>query len=74
MLADESGEFGSIWQCPSETGEICHVEITERDSQELWVNYERLAESHGPSFAMQKLRDQSEIYPVFKQLFQRKIQ
>ena len=53
---------------------FCYVEITERDSQELWVNYERLRESHGPSFAMQKLRDQSEIYPVFKELFQRKIQ
>ncbi len=53
---------------------FCYVEITERDSQELWVNYERLKESHGPSFAMQKLRDQAEIYPVFKQLFQRKIQ
>ena len=52
----------------------CYVEITERDSQELWVNYERLRESHGPSFAMQKLRDQAEIYPVFKELFQRKIQ
>ncbi len=52
----------------------CYVEITERDSQELWVNYERLRETHGPSFAMQKLRDQAEIYPVFKELFQRKIQ
>ncbi len=53
---------------------FCYVEITEGESQELWTNYKRLRESHGNVFAMRKIRDQGEIYPVFKQLFKRKMQ
>lgn len=53
---------------------FCYVEITEGESQELWTNYKRLRESHGNVFAMRKIRGQGEIYPVFKQLFKRKMQ
>ena len=53
---------------------FCYVEITEGESQELWTNYRRLRTTHNNVFAMRKIRDQSEIYPVFKQLFKRKMQ
>ena len=53
---------------------FCYVEITEGESQELWTNYRRLRPTHSNVFAMRKIRDQSEIYPVFKQLFKRKMQ
>ena len=49
-----------------------YVEITPQDHQMLWYEYEKVMESYPQSFAMQQIADPAEIYPVFRQLFERK--
>ncbi len=49
-----------------------YVEITPQDHQMLWYEYERIMERFPQSFAMQQIADPGEIYPVFRQLFERK--
>ena len=49
----------------------CYIEITERGHQELWQYYEKLAEAHGEAFALRSIEDYADIYPVFRELFQR---
>jgi len=49
-----------------------YVEITPNDHQMLWHEYEKIQESSPHSFAMQQIADPGEIYPVFRQLFERK--
>lgn len=49
-----------------------YIEITPRDHQALWHAYEQVQENHPDSFAMEQIIDASDIYPVFRQLFQRK--
>ena len=49
-----------------------YVEINPRRHQALWKEYERIAEEHGDFFAMQQISDVADIYPVFRELFQRK--
>ncbi len=50
-----------------------YIEITPRDHQALWHAYENVKESYPSHFAMEQIVDQSDIYPVFRQLFQRKV-
>jgi uncharacterized sporulation protein YeaH/YhbH (DUF444 family) len=50
-----------------------YIEITPRDHQALWHAYEKVKTSFPDHFAMEQLVDQSDIYPVFRQLFQRKV-
>jgi uncharacterized sporulation protein YeaH/YhbH (DUF444 family) len=50
-----------------------YIEITPRDHQALWHAYEKVKGSYPNHFAMEQLVDQSDIYPVFRQLFQRKV-
>ncbi|MEJ2044950.1 MAG: YeaH/YhbH family protein [Reinekea sp.] len=50
-----------------------YIEITPRDHQALWHAYEQVKESHPNHFAMEQIVDQSDIFPVFRQLFQRKV-
>ena len=38
----------------------------------LWYEYEKLQERFPDSFAMQQIADPGDIYPVFRQLFERK--
>ncbi|MFP1881302.1 YeaH/YhbH family protein [Lonsdalea quercina] len=45
-----------------------YIEITRRSHQTLWREYERLQEKY-ENFAMQHIRDQDDIYPVFRELF-----
>ena len=49
----------------------CYIEITDRGPQELWQYYEKLAEAYPDAFAMRGLEDYADIYPIFRELFQR---
>ncbi|MGP4844861.1 YeaH/YhbH family protein [Marinobacter sp. 1Y8] len=49
-----------------------YVEITPQDHQMLWYEYEKILAQDPNSFAMQQISDPSDIYPVFRQLFERK--
>ena len=49
-----------------------YVEITPQDHQMLWYEYEKLEERFPNNFAIQQIADAGEIYPVFRQLFERK--
>ena len=49
----------------------CYLEITDRGPQELWHYYEKLAQTHSEAFAMRSIEDYADIYPVFRELFQR---
>jgi len=45
-----------------------YIEITRRAHQTLWREYEHL-QAMFDNFAMQHIRDQDDIYPVFRELF-----
>ncbi len=45
-----------------------YIEITRRAHQTLWREYEVLQQHFG-NFAMQHIREQEDIYPVFRELF-----
>ncbi|MFL0810527.1 MAG: YeaH/YhbH family protein [Agarilytica sp.] len=49
-----------------------YVEITSRDHQALWHAYEKVLSDFPERFAIKQLVDASDIYPVFRQLFQKK--
>jgi uncharacterized sporulation protein YeaH/YhbH (DUF444 family) len=50
-----------------------YIEITRSDPQNLWREYEKLAASHRERFAMQRIADMTDIYPVFRTLFQKQL-
>lgn len=47
-----------------------YIEITPRTHQSLWEQYERLQSSQ-PKLALQHIREVSDIYPVFRELFKK---
>ncbi len=49
-----------------------YVEITPRDHQALWYQYEQVQAQFDETFAMQQIIDPKDIYPVFRELFQRR--
>lgn len=49
----------------------CYIEITDRGHQELWHCYEQLAQQQPEAFALRGIEDYADIYPVFRELFQR---
>lgn len=49
-----------------------YVEITPREHQALWYEYEQVHAMFPESFAMQQIIDVKDIYPVFRELFQRR--
>jgi uncharacterized sporulation protein YeaH/YhbH (DUF444 family) len=51
---------------------FAYVEITPDAHQSLWQEYERLAEAYG-NFAMQQLEGPQDIYPVFRELFRKRV-
>ena len=51
----------------------CYVEITPREHQALWYEYEKISELFPDSFAQQQIVDASDIYPVFRKLFQKRM-
>ena len=50
-----------------------YVEITPREHQALWYEYERIGDSFADTFAQQQLVSAGDIYPVFRELFQRRL-
>ncbi|WP_299734474.1 YeaH/YhbH family protein [uncultured Endozoicomonas sp.] len=50
----------------------CYVEITDRAHQNLWREYEGIAGKFPDHFAMQQIKAPSDIYPVFRKLFEKK--
>ncbi|HEY3700024.1 MAG TPA: YeaH/YhbH family protein [Spongiibacteraceae bacterium] len=49
-----------------------YVEITPREHQALWSEYEQVNTLFPETFAMQQIVDLTDIYPVFRELFQRR--
>ena len=49
----------------------CYVEITPREHQALWYEYEQVAAKFSESFAQQQIVGAGDIYPVFRNLFQK---
>lgn len=49
-----------------------YVEITPREHQALWHEYEQVRAQFADSFAMQQIVEVQDIYPVFRELFQRR--
>jgi uncharacterized sporulation protein YeaH/YhbH (DUF444 family) len=47
-----------------------YVQVAEPE-QNLWEEYARLAEATGPHFAMRKVTEAAQIYPVFRDLFKK---
>ena len=50
-----------------------YVEITRRDHQALWKEYENLSEEFAEYFAQRRIAEASDIYPVFRDLFQKRV-
>ncbi|GAB3091937.1 YeaH/YhbH family protein [Aestuariicella hydrocarbonica] len=49
-----------------------YIEITPRDHQALWREYQEVQANFGDVFAMQQIIDVRDIYPVFRELFQKR--
>ena len=49
-----------------------YIEITQLDHQMLWHEYEKVSAEFEECFAMQNIKTEADIYPVFRELFQRK--
>ncbi len=49
-----------------------YVEITDRAHQNLWREYQAVADKFPDSFAMQQIKTPDDIYPVFRRLFEKK--
>ena len=47
-----------------------YIEITERQHQSLWREYEKVADTHD-NFVCKHIQTQADIYPVFRELFKR---
>lgn len=47
-----------------------YVEITDREPQNLWHEYQRILSQHA-NFAMQNITEQRDIYPVFREFFRK---
>jgi uncharacterized sporulation protein YeaH/YhbH (DUF444 family) len=51
---------------------FAYIEITDGLPQNLWDEYEKVQATHGGHFAMQRIGNVTEIYPVFRELFKRR--
>ncbi len=49
-----------------------YVEITDRHHQNLWHEYKVIEKEYAGHFAMQQIRNYSDIYPIFRKLFEKK--
>ncbi len=50
-----------------------YIEITPREHQALWREYEQVQGCYPDSFALQQIVQIADIYPVFRELFHRRI-
>jgi uncharacterized sporulation protein YeaH/YhbH (DUF444 family) len=51
---------------------FAYIEIIPRHHQSLWEVYKKVQESH-PNFSMENIDTIADIYPVFRELFKRKV-
>lgn len=51
---------------------FAYVEITKRNHQALWREYERVAERYPETFAQRQIVEVGDIFPVFHDLFQKR--
>lgn len=49
-----------------------YIEITDREHQSLWREYEHLSQQFEDAFAIQQITQAGDIYPVFRELFHRR--
>lgn len=52
---------------------FAYIEITDGPEQNLWQEYAKLEAVHGERFAMRRIANVADIYPVFRDLFKRQI-
>ncbi|MWJ27577.1 DUF444 family protein [Halomonas sp. ZH2S] len=52
---------------------FAYVEITPHEHQSLWQEYEAVAEVFSDRFAMRQIVEAGDIYPVFRELFKRRL-
>jgi uncharacterized sporulation protein YeaH/YhbH (DUF444 family) len=50
-----------------------YVEIQADNPQSLWREYEYVRAQHPDRFALQRIQDVEDIYPVFRELFRKKV-
>lgn len=50
-----------------------YIEITNNEHQALWSVYESIQQQYPDVFALQHIRGVSDIYPVFRELFHKKV-
>ena len=50
-----------------------YIEIGGAEPQNLWHEYVKLKDIHPHTFAMQQIKDLADIYPVFRELFRKKL-
>jgi len=51
---------------------FAYVEISSGKEQELWQTYSEIVEPFGDRFAMRNVKEPADIFPVFRDLFERK--
>jgi uncharacterized sporulation protein YeaH/YhbH (DUF444 family) len=51
---------------------FAYIEITDGAPQNLWREYEKLQTAHPGHFAMQRIGNVTDIYPVFRELFKKR--
>jgi uncharacterized sporulation protein YeaH/YhbH (DUF444 family) len=51
---------------------FAYIEITQRQHQSLWREYVKLSTIH-PNFSIKHIREASDIYPVFRELFDKNV-
>lgn len=49
-----------------------YVEITDRQHQNLWHEYEAIQNQFQRTFAMEQIKSASDVYPVFRHLFEKR--
>ena len=52
---------------------FAYIEISEDKPQNLWREYEQVQAQHPDGFAMRRLSKAAEIYPVFHELFKKRV-
>lgn len=52
---------------------FAYIEITDGPAQNLWDEYAKLAATQSDRFAMRRIATVADIYPVFRDLFKRKV-
>jgi uncharacterized sporulation protein YeaH/YhbH (DUF444 family) len=50
-----------------------YIEIAEDTPQNLWEEYEKVQEAHQGAFAMRRIKAVTDIYPVFHDLFKKRV-